>query len=123
MPGASRRPGIGTGPEIKTGHRHAASCETESKLTRARADFQQWFAGTQERRQSAFEPAMIPDNLVRQTEVATIVQRIGMVGGKRIEQLGLKGALHAGDKGMSVSVPLLTVEDCPAALTCPEFAA
>jgi dCMP deaminase len=94
MPGLIRRPVCGTRPEIQPGHGHAAAPKPQRQFACARAELERRFPGSEQRRQRALEPSVAADNVIRQTQIPTIMQRIGMIGRKSIEQFRLKRALH-----------------------------
>jgi hypothetical protein len=48
---------------------------------------------------------MIAHGAIDETEVATIVQRVGMIEGQRIEKLGFERALHTFEMGGLQRIP------------------
>lgn len=78
--------------EVKARDVRPARGETLPQLAGARAQFQDALAGMEQGRQRPFEPTVIAHQAVDDAQVAATVPGIGMVGRKRIEQLGVQPA-------------------------------
>jgi dCMP deaminase len=98
VPRAIGGPRFRSRPQIKPRNRDSVSGNSQADLAGASADFERNFAGAEQGRQGSLEPAMVTENQISKPKVPAIVQRIRMVVGQGIEQLGLKRALHAGLK-------------------------
>src|SRR5688500_8613701 len=94
MPRLTGRPGLRTRPEIESGDGELASRESQAEFSGAGADFEDGFAGAQQRGERSLEPAIVAQELVGQPQIATVVQRIRMLRRQGVEQLGFKRALH-----------------------------
>jgi hypothetical protein len=94
VPDGAGRPGGRGGPEIERVDRDAAAEEARAEFAGAGAELEDAFAGMEERREGAGEPAMIAEDGVEEAEVAAVVPGDGMIRREGIENLGFDGALH-----------------------------
>jgi hypothetical protein len=85
------------GPKVEACGGNAASRQPRAEFAGARSDFKYAFAWAQKCRNGSLQPAVRTDHLIRETKIPPVVQGIGMIVGKGIEQFGLKDALHAGE--------------------------
>ena len=94
MPLLRGRPIGGPGPEVESIHRRAGGGEAETEFAGAGAELEGGFAWAQERWKGAGEPAVVAHETVDEPQVAPVVERIRVIRGQGIEDLGLKRAQH-----------------------------
>jgi hypothetical protein len=73
----------------------AAAGQFAGQFAEAGAEFEHAFACADEGRECAYEPAHVAHEGVDQAEVAAVVERVGMIVRKGIEQFGGEAAFHA----------------------------
>lgn len=94
MPDAVGGPRWRLGPEIEAIDGNPGAFEAGGEFTGASADFEYAFAGPNKSGQDPGKPAVIAHHAVDGAEVATVVQRVGMIRRERVEQLGLNRTRH-----------------------------
>src|SRR5436309_2127258 len=92
MPALRGGPVLTTWAQVESVDGHAACREVGGKFAGAGADLEGAFTATQQRRQRAGEPARIAHGPIDPTQIATAVERVGMLGRQRVEELGGQGA-------------------------------
>jgi hypothetical protein len=85
MPNQVPRPSNRRGTAVESGNRHAPSGKSQSQFAGPGAELEHRFALPQQRRQRAFEPAMIAEHAVDETQIAPVLQRVGMVVREGVE--------------------------------------
>ena len=94
MPRAVGGPIGGDGATVEGVGGEAASLEGAGEFAGAGAEFEDAFAGADERRERAGEPAEVAHGKVDQAKIATAAEGGGVVGRERVEELGLERAEH-----------------------------
>lgn len=94
MPGVCGRPSGRTRPEIEAVEGATLGGEAEAEFACAGTDFKRALASRHFAEESLREPAVVAHREIDEAQVAPVVQGVGMVGRERIEELGLKFALH-----------------------------
>lgn len=82
------------GPAVEAVEGDGALMEGAAEFAGAGAEFEDGLGGAKEERERAEKPAEVTHRAVGETQVAAVVQRGGVVGGERVEELGLQRAEH-----------------------------
>lgn len=72
----------------------AARRQAPAQLARPRAKLQSDFAFAQETAQRPREPAVVSQDLIREPQIAAAVDGLGILGRKRVEELGFENSPH-----------------------------
>lgn len=99
MPRARVGPLDRTGPKIESCDWQAAAMQSRTQFPGAGSELKHGFAGAEQGGQRVLKPVRRAQEAVDDAKIATVVQRIRVIVRQRVEQLGLKRALHAGRRG------------------------
>ncbi len=106
MPEASGIERVGAGPEIDGVDGGAARFKDGGEFAGAGAKFEDAIGGMEKGGKGFRDPAVVAHDAIGETEIAAVMQRVGMIRRKRIEQFGLDRARHGtgGAKGIWLTV-------------------
>lgn len=97
MPAARGVERCGARPEIDGVDGDAARFEERGEFAGAGAELEDAIGGADEGRKGFRDPAVVAHDAIGEAEIAAVVQRVGVIRRKRVEQFGLDRARHETD--------------------------